>query len=201
MDSRVSLFCPPPSQSLSLYPSLSGLMANHHQSFVFTYGTLKKGFANHRLMQDLISSNDAVYLGRYSTERSFPLVCGPYGIPFLINLPGEGHRVSGELYAVSPYGLSRVDVLEGTSVGYYERSSIRVHRLEQSGAEENRGGGGLVIEAEAYFAHRSYGEDLWTRTGRVGLSEYADTRNYVKRADRPKGWTFIEGIRAFASSN
>ncbi|KAK4748473.1 hypothetical protein SAY87_015059 [Trapa incisa] len=174
-----------------------------HQSLIFTYGTLKKGFANHRVMQDLIGSNDAVYLGRYSTERSFPLVCGPYGIPFLVNLPGQGHRVSGELYAVSPRGLSRVDDLEGTSVGYYERSTIRVHRLEQSDAEENRSGGGsgLVIAAEAYFAHRSYGEDLWRRIGRVGLSEYADTRKYVKRADRPKGWTFIEGIRTFASSN
>ncbi|PKI45721.1 hypothetical protein CRG98_033854 [Punica granatum] len=170
-----------------------------HQSLIFTYGTLKRGFANHKLMQDLLCSNDAVYLGRYSTERSYPLVCGPYGIPFLINLPGQGHRVSGELYAVSPRGLSRVDDLEGTTVGYYERLPIRVHCLEQSnGAEQN--GAGLVIDAEAYFAHRSYGEDLWRRLGRVGLAEYTDTRKYVKRSDRPDGWTFIEGIRAFASS-
>lgn len=57
---------------------------------IFTCGTLKTGFANHNLMQDLmINHNHAVFLGKYSTHLSFPLLLGPYAIPYLINLPGS----------------------------------------------------------------------------------------------------------------
>lgn len=169
-----------------------------HRSLIFTYGTLKRGFANHTLMQGLIDSGDAVYVGRYSTDLPFPLICGPYGIPFLINLPGQGHRVSGELFSVSPRGLCDVDELEGTSRGYYDRLPIRVSCIENEEQD-----GVVSIHAEAYFAHRSFAEGLWRRKERVGLSEYSErhVKEYVRRSDRPKNWSFIEGIKAFAASS
>ncbi|RZC72889.1 hypothetical protein C5167_048366, partial [Papaver somniferum] len=54
---------------------------------VFTYGTLKKGFPNHVLLEDLIKSGDAEYLGIYKSKNKYPLVCGPYKVPFLLNFP------------------------------------------------------------------------------------------------------------------
>ncbi|KAF8032560.1 hypothetical protein BT93_D1463 [Corymbia citriodora subsp. variegata] len=167
-------------------------MAGSHHSLIFTYGTLKRGFPNHPLMEDLIHSSDAVSLGPHVTHLPHPLVLGPFGIPFLINLPGRGHRVRGELFSVSPRGLARVDELEGVGRGHYERLPIKVES-----------GGGDLVEAEAYFAHASFGEGLWRRRGEVGMSEYTPecAGEYVKRSERPKGWSFVEGVREFASSS
>ncbi|PON48036.1 Gamma-glutamylcyclotransferase, AIG2-like [Parasponia andersonii] len=164
------------------------------QSLVFTYGTLKRGFYNYALMQDLISRNDALYLGGdFLTHHTFPLVCGPHGIPYLINLPGSGHRIKGELYSVTGPGLARIDDLEGTAIGHYERLPVRV--------VQDRGD---VVSAEAYFAHRSFGEALWERNGRVGLSEYseAEGRRYVKRRDRPdEGGSILDDVRVFVAAS
>ncbi|KAG5523852.1 hypothetical protein RHGRI_030747 [Rhododendron griersonianum] len=135
------------------------------RSLIFSYGTLKRGFANHNLMQHLISSNDAVYLGRCRTLDELPLVCGPYGVPFLLNLPaGPGrHPIRGELYGVSDPGLARIDKLEGVTVGHYERLPVRLVEDREDGE------GGTVVEAEAYYANRSFGEEMWRRNGKVGL--------------------------------
>ncbi|KAA8525872.1 hypothetical protein F0562_007727 [Nyssa sinensis] len=168
------------------------------RNIIFTYGTLKRGFFNHSLMEDLFQTNDAVYLGAYSTVHELPLVCGPHGVPFLLNLPGSsGHRVHGELYAVSDRGLARLDELEGTNIGRYERLPIQVR------AESDVDGGDVVVEAEAYYAHRSFAEDMWRTKGRVGFSVYMEkqAKDYVKRDARPRDRSFLEEIRLFVSSS
>ncbi|XP_058191209.1 putative gamma-glutamylcyclotransferase At3g02910 [Rhododendron vialii] len=169
------------------------------RSLIFSYGTLKRGFANHNLMQHLISSNDAVYLGRYRTLDELPLVCGPYGVPFLLNLPaGPGrHPIRGELYGVSDPGLARIDELEGVTVGHYERFPVRLIKDREDGE------GGAVVEAEAYYLNRSFGEEMWRRNGKVGFGEYTEkkAREYVRRDERPKERSFLEEIRLFVSSS
>uniref|UniRef100_A0A0E0Q2I8 Gamma-glutamylcyclotransferase family protein n=1 Tax=Oryza rufipogon TaxID=4529 RepID=A0A0E0Q2I8_ORYRU len=41
-------------------------------------------------------------------------------LPFLLNLPSAGHRISGELYVVTSRGLEHLDELEGVdAVTYY----------------------------------------------------------------------------------
>ncbi|KAJ7953451.1 Gamma-glutamylcyclotransferase, AIG2-like [Quillaja saponaria] len=157
---------------------------------IFSYGTLKQGFHNHTLMQDLIRQNDAAFHSTWFTNQPHPLVCGPYGIPYLINLPGIGHLVKGELYSVSTPGLTRLDELEGLSIGHYERLPVRV------------GNGDLSIQVEAYFAHRSFGEGLWKRKGEVGLTEFTEKEacDYVKRADRPESTSIVDEIRLFVDS-
>ena len=85
--------------------------------FIFTYGTLKRGFSNHKLMQDLMRTGDATFVATCRTAENYPLVCGPYRVPFLLNMAGSGQPVTGELYAVSVSGLARLDELEGISRG------------------------------------------------------------------------------------
>lgn len=160
------------------------------RTLVFTYGTLKRGFSNHPLLQDLAADGDAVFVGVATTASRLPLVCGPYRVPFLLNLPGAGHRVAGELYSVTPRGLARLDELEGISRAHYERLPISVHLAE-----------GAQVDALAYYAHRDYAGELWRRSGEKGYPEYshAVAAGYIRRKDRPQDVTFLEQIRIFCS--
>ncbi|XP_010558617.1 PREDICTED: putative gamma-glutamylcyclotransferase At3g02910 [Tarenaya hassleriana] len=170
-------------------------------TLVFTYGTLKRGFSNHVVMQDLIRSGDASFRGVYRTLDKFPLVCGPYRVPFLLNFPGSGHRVIGELYAVSPRGLARLDELEGITLGHYVRLPIRLEKKDDREGE-GEGEGSERCVGEAYYAHKSYDEEMWKRNGRRSLGAYTEkeARGYVKRVDRPQHLSFLDHIRIFVSS-
>ncbi|KAG1354276.1 putative gamma-glutamylcyclotransferase [Cocos nucifera] len=175
------------------------------RTLVFTYGTLKCGFSNHGLIQDMIRSGDAAFVGIARTAGHLPLVCGPYHVPFLLNLPGAGERVRGEVYAVSPRGIARMDDLEGTSRGHYERLPISVvlrRRLRSDGDEEEEDEVEVEAEAEAYYAHRSYAMELWRRSGERGFEAYSEKEatGYVKRKDRPQDTTFLDQIRIFVGS-
>jgi gamma-glutamylaminecyclotransferase len=169
-------------------------------ALIFTYGTLKRNFSNHPLLQDLIKTNDASFIGTYRTVQNYPLVCGPYRVPFLLNIPGSGQPVYGELYSVSSFGLSRMDELEGTTKNHYERLPIKIVPAEEEGEE----GGREVQEvtsAEAYYAHGNYAMEMWKKNGKRGLKCYTEkeTIGYVKRKDRPQHLTFLDHIRLFLS--
>lgn len=165
-------------------------------TLVFTYGTLKRGFSNHPLLQDLSLSGDASFVGAAVTVARLPLVCGPYRVPFLLELPGAGERVAGEVYAVTARGLARLDELEGVARAHYERRPVAVEVAGGLDEEE------VVVDAVAYYAHRGYAAELWRRAGEKGLPEYthAVAQGYVRRKDRPQGQTFLEQIRIFVSS-
>lgn len=172
-------------------------------TLIFSYGTLKRGLQNNYLLQDLIDRNDAVYLGPCLTHIPYPLVLGPYGLAYIVNIPGNGHRVKGELYSVSARGLSRLDELEATSNGHYERLPIPVVRCPEDGSEPV-GDDDVAVEAEAYYAHRSFGEALWDKNLRRGLSEYSEREAsmYVKPKDRPNASrTIVDDIWLFISSS
>ncbi|XP_027356188.1 putative gamma-glutamylcyclotransferase At3g02910 [Abrus precatorius] len=181
-------------------------VGNHGEgTLIFTYGTLKRGFSNHPLLQDLIRSGDASFVGNYRTAHNYPLVCGPYRVPFLLNLPGSGNRVHGELYSVSSRGLARMDELEGTTRAHYERLPIKLVPAGDGEGEEGGDGeeaaAGLTC-AEAYYAHRNYAMELWKKNGKRGFRCYSEKEalGYVKRKDRPQHLTFLDHIRLFLSN-
>ncbi|KAI3432194.1 Gamma-glutamylcyclotransferase family protein [Psidium guajava] len=179
---------------------------------VFTYGTLKKGFHNHRVLDELMATGEAAFLGRCRTSIRYPLVCGPYRVPFLLDLPGRGRRVSGELYSVSSErALSLLDELEGTSRGHYQRRPIEVVELvegEEDEEEEEEGQGEerkrrKTRRAEAYYADSRYAMEMWNKCGKEGYGSYTEevARGYVKRGDRPPHFSFLDHIRFFLSSS
>lgn len=139
-----------------------------------------------------MATDDVSFKGVYSTMEAFPLVIGPFGIPYMINKSGSGHRISGELYSVTAGGLERLDELEGIKTGHYERLPLKVVVAE---------GEGEPVAVEAYFAHRSYAEKLWGKCGEVGLSEYSleMSNKYVRKSDRPSESDFINAIWKFIS--
>jgi gamma-glutamylaminecyclotransferase len=75
---------------------------------LFVYGTLKKGFPNHENYME-----SAKPLGKYRTIEKYPLVlCGARYVPCMIDSPGKGHHVDGEVYEVDDECLNRIDALE-----------------------------------------------------------------------------------------
>jgi gamma-glutamylaminecyclotransferase len=79
---------------------------------IFVFGTLKKGFPLHR-----DGLEGASYIGAYRTVERFPmLIAGPWFGP-MMNEPGRGPRVRGELYEVDDWRVNRLDELEsGTDI-------------------------------------------------------------------------------------
>ena len=74
---------------------------------VFVFGTLKRGFPLHH------GVGAARFLGEYRTVQRFPMfVAGTWFAPMMMNEPGVGHRVIGELYELDEAQLARLDALE-----------------------------------------------------------------------------------------
>jgi gamma-glutamylaminecyclotransferase len=87
---------------------------------VFVYGTLKRGFHNHSVM----CRARGEFVCRGETVLHFPLVVD--GLPYLLNTPGKGHQVEGEIYRVdSVDGWCTLDRLEGHP-SFYERRLIEI---------------------------------------------------------------------------
>lgn len=74
------------------------------ESFVFVYGTLMKGFSNHRLLKG------AKYLGLAQTVKKYRMSVGDYP---LVNEKKADTKITGELYSVSNKILKNLDELEG----------------------------------------------------------------------------------------
>jgi gamma-glutamylaminecyclotransferase len=88
-------------------------------AYVFVYGTLKRGFTNHARFL-----GSATWTGNYQTVRSFPLVLnGERCSPCLIDAPGSGRPVRGEVFEVDAATLAALDRLERTTApdGYHRR--------------------------------------------------------------------------------
>jgi gamma-glutamylaminecyclotransferase len=104
---------------------------------VFVYGTLKAGFRNAHV-------NEGQPVGRdWATVRPHPLyIIGRRRLPWLLDRPGEGHAVQGELVAVDDAGLARMDALERLDdPTWYLRRRVTVAPVE----------GGAPQDAWVYF--------------------------------------------------
>ena len=98
---------------------------------VFIYGTLKRGFPNHEA-----GLAKARFLGRVRTLEAYPLVIGGrWFSPYLIDEPGQGQRVFGELFAIDSAGLALLDGMEGVGrAGGYRRISVIVAGPDDKGS-------------------------------------------------------------------
>lgn len=89
---------------------------------VFVYGTLKEGFANFG-----INAGRRVP-GEFRTVERYPLyIVTAHFIPWLVNRPGSGEQVVGQLFEVDDATLREMDRLEQVDeAGWYTRAEIRV---------------------------------------------------------------------------
>ncbi|XP_054643138.1 gamma-glutamylaminecyclotransferase-like [Dunckerocampus dactyliophorus] len=142
-------------------------------ALVFVYGTLKRGQPNNFYMTDKRNGH-AWLLASAVTTQTFPLViAGQNNIPFLLNIPGQGHRVHGELYKVDEALLRFLDDFEDIP-DMYQRSPVTLTVEEWLGpAHEEELAPGSVTQAFVYST-TTYQPD-WP-----SLTHYA---NYDSRGD------------------
>ena len=101
---------------------------------VFVFGTLKEGFPN-------FGSNTGTRIsGHFETVSRYPLyLVGERHSPWMVNAPGSGERVMGQLFNVDANALQKMDVLERvTENDGYQRIAIKVRlcAAEQSKEQE-----------------------------------------------------------------
>lgn len=89
---------------------------------VFVFGTLKEGFPN-------FGTNAGTRVsGTYETVNQYPLyLVGERHSPWMVNSPGSGEHVIGQVFRVDSNTLARMDALERVSeADGYERIVITV---------------------------------------------------------------------------
>ena len=85
--------------------------------YVFTYGSLKKGFHNHGIVAD------SVCLGTTATEEKYDMFS--FGdFPAVIDTEAQ-YQIQGEVYKIDKKTLSILDMLEGNG-SFYERKLVKV---------------------------------------------------------------------------
>ena len=116
---------------------------------VFVYGTLKRGYPNADF-----GMPRATFLGEYRTRECYPLVIGgKWNSPYLINEPGSGYRVTGEVYKVDELLLAELDEFESV---HLERGYRRI----AIGVEPMASDGHVVGKAWAYLRERRHIEGI-----------------------------------------
>jgi gamma-glutamylaminecyclotransferase len=126
---------------------------------VFTYGTLKEGFPNFK-----VNSGTRVP-GEFVTVLRFPLyLIGPRRVPWMVNSPGQGEYVAGQVFEVDETGLRQMDALERIDApDGYRRMTIEIVERDRPGA--------AALTALVYV---KLPEQLAVETIRVGpLCEYS----------------------------
>lgn len=120
---------------------------------IFVYGTLKRGQPNHYRMLDS-GNGEAHFLTSARTVRKFPLVIsGQHNVPFLLDAPGQGHRIQGEIYSVDQRMLAFLDDFEMVPT-WYQRVPVEL-QVEKSEGD----GGGATAEAFVYM-RKEFEEEL-----------------------------------------
>lgn len=85
---------------------------------VFVYGTLKVDEPNQHWLTKK-ENGSAILLGQAITTEKYPLVIASrYNIPFLLDKPGVGKVVTGEIYEIDDKMLKNLDILEDYPAWY-----------------------------------------------------------------------------------
>ncbi|XP_041834159.1 gamma-glutamylaminecyclotransferase B-like [Melanotaenia boesemani] len=152
---------------------------------VFVYGTLKKGQPNYsRLFES--RNGKAEFLASAFTTQKYPLViAGKFNIPFLLNLPGQGHRVHGEIYKVDDQMLKFLDDFESVPT-MYQRTMVELEVKEWMGKTdgEEKPSPGSIAEAFMYST-TTYQSEWPTLPSYESYDSYGDHGlNYVTREAR-----------------
>ena len=149
-------------------PAEMRLNARH---LLFVYGTLKRGYTNWQRYLGVAESHQAAhYLGSAVTLDTFPMVVRPADwpgsstrAPVLMDQPGTGSTICGEVFRVDDRCLEAMDILEGVKSGMYFKRTLQVRMLgdddeAQPPAKRGKAGAdgeewlcGQTLSCTAYF--------------------------------------------------
>uniref|UniRef100_A0A3B4XGR1 Gamma-glutamylaminecyclotransferase n=1 Tax=Seriola lalandi dorsalis TaxID=1841481 RepID=A0A3B4XGR1_SERLL len=136
---------------IDFFTALVCLPSCFQMSRVFVYGTLKKGQPNYFRMFNS-TNGKAEFIASACTTEKYPLViAGKHNVPFLLNIPGQGHRVNGEIYKVDDTMLKFLDDFECVPT-MYQRTLISLEVKQWLGQTEGEetASRGSITEAFVY---------------------------------------------------
>lgn len=139
-------------------PTLSPVFRNILVTLIFVYGTLKRGFP---LFEKGLQQ--ATFRGTARTVLPYPMMIAKnfYG-PVMLDQPGEGLQVLGELFEVEEDRMPVLDKLESVGAPGSFRSTLQVKPI----------GGGLAQQAVGFMKDESWLDPVHTGY----LADYQDRR-------------------------
>ncbi|XP_072030146.1 putative gamma-glutamylcyclotransferase CG2811 isoform X2 [Amphiura filiformis] len=183
--------------NLSILARLSDLrqFVNMTSHLVFVYGTLKRGQPNHEKMTNP-DNGQATFIGEARTVEKWPLVIATkFNIPFMLDKPGLGHHVTGEVFKVDENMLDVLDELERHPVFYRRRlTNIQLTHTKdaistaddmKAGEQEMcQSGEGTILECMCYFIP-NFRDELLEITFDEAYDGYRNPRHaYIPREKR-----------------
>ena len=143
---------------------------------LFVYGTLRSDGTNSYVMQS------STFLGKAVTCKEFPLItASPFNWPFLLNQPGTGHYITGEVYEVSSEKLLEIDSFEEVPI-LYDRISEDVEIKHGSLDSEMR-----CIETVNMYALNNFNKDLLEKEMMSDYSVNTEAREKCIEPDESVG--------------
>ncbi|MRS97504.1 gamma-glutamylcyclotransferase [Ralstonia pickettii] len=108
-------------------------MSASEKSVVFVFGTLKEGFPN------FATNRGQRIPGEYRTVQRYPLyLVGDRHSPWMIDTPGQGEHITGQLFIVDGQALADMDRLERISAADgYRRREIDVTPAQGENADDS----------------------------------------------------------------
>jgi gamma-glutamylaminecyclotransferase len=99
---------------------------------IFVFGTLKQDYPNYRF------NSGRRLVGCFVTMEKYPLyLVGPRHSPWMVNAPGAGFEVNGELFEVDSAGLKAMDELERIDQpDGYRRLTVAVQNRDSGEVED-----------------------------------------------------------------
>jgi len=138
-------------------------------TLVFVFGTLKAGFPN-------FATNRGRRVGDvYRTVEPHPLyLVGVRHVPWMIDAPGSGEQVAGEVYEVDAAALAAMDELEGVGrADGYHRKALQV-----------RGDDASVVRAQVYMKRADQLVESDVQAGPLAEYTAAHAANYRRRGGK-----------------
>jgi gamma-glutamylaminecyclotransferase len=114
--------------------------------YLFTYGTLKKGYRNHGLIAD----QPLIGCG-YTTARNFIMYnerAAAFPIAMFTSDHTTGHRIYGEVYRVEVEDIRTLDQLESNDV-LYKRYKLEIQSYQANGHMQK-------VKAWTYVGRRAW---------------------------------------------
>uniref|UniRef100_A0A1B6CKZ8 Gamma-glutamylcyclotransferase family protein n=1 Tax=Clastoptera arizonana TaxID=38151 RepID=A0A1B6CKZ8_9HEMI len=103
---------------------------------LFVYGTMKEGEEKHYFLNDP-KKGLCKFLGLGRTVVKYPMIISTErNIPILINSPGTGHKILGEVYIIDRFMLRNLDVEHLFPISYARKMDVIKMYTEDSVEEE-----------------------------------------------------------------
>lgn len=153
---------------------------NSDHNFVFSYGTLKRGFPNHSIMEEVKAS----YIADVRTRFKYPLVqAGEWNSPFMLDARDypDSYEINGELYEMDEKGIEALDKFEGVDKCVYKRSKIEICYASENGHS-------IPKDAWCYYRYENSVDLLADTTRFIPFFGKEELKKYTAVHLRPLGW-------------